>query len=113
MSTNMNFRVPIELKEAFVRACEENFTNQTEVLKRAMLDYARRNQKEASKMTEVVIIEAGENYTERLEAFKANIATVDEAIVEVESRGYTVIPNTEGGQNGVADGYIAITVEPK
>jgi|LSQX01.3.fsa_nt_gb hypothetical protein len=67
-------------------------------------------------MIKVVIIEAGLDYTERLETFEANISTVEEAIAEVESMGYTVIPNSEGGQNEICSDtdseYIAITVKP-
>ena len=100
----------------FERACQANYTNKSEVLRRAMLDYVRQNQKGVIKMTKVVIIEAGLDYTERLETFEANISTVEEAIAEVESMGYTVIPNSEGGQNEICSDtdseYIAITVKP-
>lgn len=51
MSTHMNFRVPKQLKADFERACEANYTNQTEVLRRSMLDYVRENQKEVTRMT--------------------------------------------------------------
>jgi len=59
VSTNLNIRVPKRLMVDFERACQNNYTNKSEVLRRAMLDYVRENQKEASKMIEVVIIEAG------------------------------------------------------
>jgi hypothetical protein len=76
--------------------------------------------KGASKMIEVVIIEAGVDYTDRLGSLmmEAGGDVVEKAIAAVEAEGYTVIPNTEGGQNelctvsGGGD-YIAITVEPK
>ncbi len=50
MSTHMNFRVPKQLKANFERACEANYTNQTEVLRRAMLDYMRENQREENEV---------------------------------------------------------------
>jgi metal-responsive CopG/Arc/MetJ family transcriptional regulator len=46
----MNFRVPKQLKANFERACEANYTNQTEVLRRAMLDYMRENQREENEV---------------------------------------------------------------
>ena len=71
------------------------------------------------KKIEVVIIEAGIDYTSRLESFMMNVTggdVVEKAIAAVEAEGYTVIPNSEGGQNelctvtGGSD-YIAVTVE--
>lgn len=104
----------------FERACQDNYTNKSEVLRRAMLDYVRENQKEASKMIEVVIIEAGVDYTDRLGSFmmEAGGDVVEKAIAAVEAEGYTVIPNSDGGQNELCtvtdgDDYIAVTVQPK
>ena len=70
---------------------------------------------------EVVIIEAGIDYTSRLESFMMNVTGGDEvekAIAEVEKKGYKVIPNDQGGCNeyvSVSGGedYIAVTVAPK
>lgn len=79
--------------------------------------------KEAAKMKkiEVVIIEAGIDYTSRLESFMMNVTGGDEvekAIAEVEEKGYKVIANAEGGQNELCtvtggDDYIAVTVQPR
>ena len=80
--------------------------------------------KEAAKMKkiEVVIIEAGIDYTSRLESFEMELPedkdqAVAEAIEAVEARGYTVLPNDRGGCNeyvSVSGGedYIAVTVAP-
>ena len=46
MSTNLNIRVPKQLLADFDKACQDNYTNKSEVLRRAMLDYVRQNQKE-------------------------------------------------------------------
>jgi len=81
--------------------------------------------KEAAKMKKikVVIIEAGIDYTSRLESFEMELPedkdqAVAEAIEAVEARGYNVIPDEQGGCNeyvSVSGGedYIAITVEPE
>lgn len=122
MSTHMNFRVPKQLMADFDKACEANYTNKSEVLRRAMLDYVRENQKEVSmmKQIEVVIIEAGTEYMDRngsLMVDATNGDLVGKAIAEVEKKGYKVIPNDDGGCNeyvSVTDGedYIAVTVAP-
>ena len=72
------------------------------------------------KKIEVVIIEAGVDYTDRLGSFmmEAGGDVVEKAIAEVEEKGYKVIATAEGGQNElctVTDGndYIAVTVRPK
>ncbi len=57
MSTNINFRVPKQLLAEFGEACEANYTNKSEVLRRAMLDYVRENQKEAFDMFKLDIYE--------------------------------------------------------
>jgi len=44
MSTNLNIRVPKRLMVDFERACQNNYTNKSEVLRRAMLDYVRENE---------------------------------------------------------------------
>lgn len=60
------------------------------------------------------IIEAGDDYTERLEAIDLDVNTVEKAIESVADRGYRVMHDTEGGCNEfVDDDYIAITVFPK
>lgn len=122
MEKRIYIRVPEQLLKDFDAACEANYTTKSEVLRRAMLEYVRRNKKEAAKMKkiEVVIIEAGIDYTSRLESFMMNVTGGDEvekAIAEVEKKGYKVIPNDDGGCNeyvSVTDGedYIAVTVAP-
>jgi metal-responsive CopG/Arc/MetJ family transcriptional regulator len=122
MDKRIYIRVPEQLLEEFDRACKANYTTKSEVLRRAMLEYVRGNKKEAAKMKkiEVVIIEAGIDYTSRLESFMMNVTGGDEvekAIAEVEKKGYKVIPNDDGGCNeyvSVTDGedYIAVTVAP-
>ena len=72
--------------------------------------------------TRVVIIEAGPDYTDKLQDFELEVSkdenqAIAEAIKTVETMGYAVIPNSEGGccaYCSVSDGedYIAITVEP-
>jgi hypothetical protein len=74
------------------------------------------------KEIEVVVIEAGPDYLERLESFEMEVPedeeqAVSEAIEAVEARGYTVLPDNCGGccaYVSMTDGedYIAITVEP-
>ena len=123
MSTNLNIRVPKRLMVDFERACQINYTNKSEVLRRAMLDYVRENQKEVSmmKQIEVVIIEAGTDYMDRIGTFMMDVTSGDlvgKAIAEVEKKGYKVIPNDQGGCNeyvSVSGGedYIAVTVAPK
>ena len=76
---------------------------------------------EVDDMIEVAIIEAGKDYTDRLEVFEMELPAdenqaVAEAIKAVEAMGYTVIPNDQGGCNTYASNYdrdyIAITVAP-
>ena len=72
--------------------------------------------------TKVIIIEAGRDYTDRLESFELEVSEDEnqatlEAIDAVAALGYSVIPNEQGGccaYCSVSDGedYIAITVEP-
>lgn len=71
---------------------------------------------------EVVVIEAGLDYTDRLESFEMELPedkdqAVSEAVKAVEAKGYTVILNDEGGCTeyvSVSGGqdYIAVTVSP-
>jgi hypothetical protein len=69
---------------------------------------------------EVVIIEAGLDYQDRLESFMMELPEDEnqaaaEAVEAVKAKGYKVIPDDQGGQNelctvtGGSD-YIAITV---
>lgn len=74
------------------------------------------------KTVEVVVIEAGPDYTERVDSWEMELPedekqAVAEAIKAVEAMGYTVLANDRGGCNeycspyGDRD-YIAITVTP-
>lgn len=73
-------------------------------------------------MIEVVIIEAGPNYLDKLEAFEMELPededqAVAEAMKAVATLGYTVIPNDRGGCNAYVsesfgEDWIAVTVEP-
>ena len=47
---NLNIRVPKKLLTDFETACESNYTNKSEVLRRAMVEYVRKNKKEATSM---------------------------------------------------------------
>ena len=51
MEKRLEVRVQAELLEQFDRACEENFTTRSEVLRQAMVSYVRQNQKGEAKMT--------------------------------------------------------------
>ena len=53
MNKRLEIRVQAELLEKFEKACEANYTNKSEVLRRAMLDYVRKNQKEEEKMKKI------------------------------------------------------------
>ena len=73
-----------------------------------------------TKKIEVVIIEAGPDYLDRLMSFYMEVPedeaqAVAEAIEAVEAMGYTVIPDDQGGCNAYmnvsgGEDYIAITV---
>ena len=58
MSTNLNIRVPKQLMVDFEQACEANYTNKSEVLRRAMLDYVRQNQGGSEMTYEQMVSEA-------------------------------------------------------
>ncbi len=71
---------------------------------------------------EIVVIEAGPDYMDRLESFVMELPededqAVAEAIKAVEAKGYTVIPDDQGGCNAYCsvsggEDYIAVTVAP-
>ena len=114
-------RLEQEQYEWLRRYCFENRVAQAEVIREALEMF--REAKEAKMKTKVVVIEAGIDYTSRLESFEMELPedkdqAVAEAIEAVEARGYNVIPNDRGGCNeyvSVSGGedYIAITVEPE
>ena len=114
-------RLEQEQYEWLRRYCFENRVAQAEVIREALEMF--REAKEAKMKTKVVVIEAGIDYTSRLESFEMELPedkdqAVAEAIEAVKTRGYTVLPNDRGGCNeyvSVSGGedYIAITVEPE
>ena len=114
-------RLEEEQYEWLRRYCFENRVAQAEVIREALEMF--REAKEAKMKTKVVVIEAGIDYTSRLESFEMELPedkdqAVAEAIEAVEARGYNVIPNDHGGCTeyvSVSGGedYIAITVEPE
>ncbi len=65
MSTNLNIRVPKQLMADFDMACQDNYTNKSEVLRRAMLDYVKQNQKGEEKMK---VIKMNQKGHEKLDA---------------------------------------------
>ena len=113
-------RLEEEQYEWLRRYCYENRAAQAEVLRQALEMF--REAKEAKMKTKVVVIEAGIDYTSRLESFEMELPedkdqAVAEAIKAVEARGYNVIPDEQGGCNeyvSVSGGedYIAVTVAP-
>jgi hypothetical protein len=72
---------------------------------------------------DVVVIEAGLDYTHPVEYFKMEVLkdkeqAIAEAIEAIEARGYRVIPNDKGGCNeyssvSYGEDYITVTVEPE
>lgn len=86
------------------------------------LFYEEYKYEEEDDMIEVVIIEAGRDYLERLEIIKMQLSededqAVAEAVDAVAALGYTVIPNDKGGccayvSVSFDEDWIAITVEP-
>ena len=83
-------------------------------------DFVKRGGGDRS-MIEVVVVEAGEGYTERREVFKAELAgseqdMVKQAMALVAARGYRVLPAEMGGcceyvaVSGGPD-YIAVSVQ--
>jgi len=79
-------------------------------------------EEEEDDMIEVVVIEAGANYLDKLEVFEMELpADEDQAVAEaidaVAALGYTVIPNDKGGccayvSVSFDEDWIAVTVEP-
>ena len=113
-------RLEQEQYEWLRRYCYENRVAQAEVLRQALEMF--REAKEAKMKTKVVVIEAGIDYTSRLESFEMELPedkdqAVAEAIEAVKARGYIVLSNDRGGCNAYCSvsgggGYIAVTVAP-
>jgi len=116
-------RLEEEQYEWLRRYCYENRAAQAEVLRQALEMFREAKEGTTMRKIEVVVIEAGLDYMDRLESFAMELPedkdqAVAEAIEAVEARGYNVIPNDHGGCTeyvSVSGGedYIAITVEPK
>ena len=116
-------RLEEEQYEWLRRYCYENRAAQAEVLRQALEMFREAKEGTTMRKIEVVVIEAGLDYMDRLESFEMELPedkdqAVAEAIEAVEARGYNVIPDDQGGCNeyvSVSGGedYIAITVEPK
>ena len=116
-------RLEEEQYEWLRRYCYENRAAQAEVLRQALEMFREAKEGTTMRKIEVVVIEAGLDYMDRLESFEMELPedkdqAVAEAIEAVEARGYNVIPNDHGGCTeyvSVSGGedYIAITVEPK
>lgn len=111
------YRTSDEVHKALrIRAAETGETMES------ILDRALRRELGMMKTIQVVIIEAGQDYTERVDTFDLDTAgteqeMVDQAMAAVAVRGYRVMADSEGGcceYVGVSDGedYIAITVYP-
>ena len=116
-------RLKEEQYEWLRRYCYENRVAQAEVLRQALEMFREAKEGTTMRKIEVVVIEAGLDYMDRLESFEMELPedkdqAVAEAIEAVKARGYTVLPNDRGGCNeyvSVSGGedYIAITVEPE
>ena len=116
-------RLEEEQYEWLRRYCYENRAAQAEVLRQALEMFREAKEGTTMRRVEVVVIEAGLDYMDRLESFEMELPedkdqAVAEAIEAVEARGYNVIPNDHGGCTeyvSVSGGedYIAVTVEPK
>lgn len=85
------------------------------------LFYEEEYEEEKPVKMEIVVIEAGPNYLHRLESFEMELPENEEqAMAEaaklVESYGYTVIPDNEGGccayVSDCEGDWVAVTVEP-
>lgn len=115
-------RLEQEQYEWLRRYCFENRVAQAAVIREALEMFREAKEGTTMRKIEVVVIEAGLDYMDRLESFEMELPededqAVAEAIKAVEARGYTVIPNDQGGCNeyvNVTDGddYIAVTVAP-
>lgn len=116
-------RLEQEQYEWLRRYCYENRAAQAEVIREALEMFREAKEGTTMRKIEVVVIEAGLDYMDRLESFEMELPedkdqAVAEAIEAVEARGYNVIPNDHGGCTEYVsvsggDDYIAVTVEPK
>ncbi|WP_461362428.1 hypothetical protein [Candidatus Darwinibacter acetoxidans] len=119
----IHVRITKKQYEWLRRYCFENRVAQAEVIREALETFREAKEGTTMRKIEVVVIEAGLDYMDRLESFEMELPedkdqAVAEAIEAVEARGYNVIPDDQGGCNeyvSVSGGedYIAITVEPE
>ena len=108
----------LELYEWLRRYSFENRVAQAAVLRQALEMFREAKEGTTMRKIEVVVIEAGPDYL--LESFELELPedrarAVAEAIKAVEARGYTVLPDDQGGCNeyvrvSYGEEYIAITV---
>jgi short subunit dehydrogenase-like uncharacterized protein len=116
-------RLKEEQYEWLRRYCYENRVAQAEVLRQALEMFREAKEGTTMRKIDVVVIEAGLDYMDRLESFEMEVPededqAVAAAVKAVEALGYNVIPNDHGGCTeyvSVSGGedYIAITVEPE
>jgi len=123
MEKRLLIHLPKEEHEWLRRESFQTGRPMAEIMRRGLALYKKQKEELKMRKIEVVIIEAGDNYLDRLESFEMELPedenqAVAKAIKEVEARGYKVIPNDRGGcieyvsVSGGED-YIAVTVEPK
>jgi hypothetical protein len=113
----------LELYEWLRRYSFENRVAQAAVLRQALEMFREAKEGTTMRKIEVVVIEAGPDYTDKLESLRLELPedrarAVAEAIEAVEARGYKVLPDDRGGCNAYCsvsggEDYIAITVEPE
>ena len=123
MEKRLLIHLPKEEHEWLRRESFQTGRPMAEIMRRGLALYKKQKEELKMRKLEVVIIEAGDNYLDRLESFEMELPedkdqAVAEAIEAVEARGYNVIPNDHGGCTeyvSVSGGedYIAITVEPE
>jgi len=122
MEKRLLIHLPKEEHEWLRRESFQTGRPMAEIMRRGLALYKKQKEELKMRKIEVVIIEAGDNYLDRLESFEMELPedenqAVAKAIKEVEARGYKVIPNDQGGcieyvsVSGGED-YIAVTVAP-
>lgn len=123
MYESIHVRITKEQYEWLRQYCFDHRVAQAEVIREALEMFREAKEGTTMRKIEVVVIEAGVDYMDRLESFELEVSAdesraIEEAVRAVEAKGYTVISNSQGGCNeyvSVSGGedYIAITVEPK
>ena len=122
MYESIHVRITKEQYEWLRQYCFDHRVAQAEVLRQALEMFREAKEGTTMRKIEVVVIEAGLDYMDRLESFEMELPedeeqAVAEAIKAVEAMGYTVLPDDRGGCNehcSVSGGedYIAVTVAP-